>query len=129
MIHSCALHICQNSRESITPTVGLAGRHGQLKAKGARVKTRRRWQAREDFVLETVYWGTSTARLVPACSRAAPAGRCSSPTAARAGPYGSRASASRRLCSAISCMKSRSGKSLSRRRRGPATRERRMASM
>ncbi|MBV9023898.1 MAG: site-specific integrase [Streptomycetaceae bacterium] len=43
----------------------LAGRRAQVKAKGARAKTRRRGQAREDFVLETVYWDAGTARLLP----------------------------------------------------------------
>jgi integrase len=33
----------------------LAGRRAPVKAKGARAKTRRRGQTREDFVLETVY--------------------------------------------------------------------------
>ncbi|ONK14326.1 Site-specific recombinase XerD [Streptomyces sp. MP131-18] len=43
----------------------LAGRRTPVKAKGARAKTRRRGQAREDFVLETVYWDAGTARLLP----------------------------------------------------------------
>lgn len=43
----------------------LAGRRALVKAKGARAKTRRRGQAREDFVLETVYWDAGTARLLP----------------------------------------------------------------
>lgn len=43
----------------------LAGRRTQVKAKGARAKTRRRGQAREHFVLETVYWDAGTARLLP----------------------------------------------------------------
>jgi hypothetical protein len=43
--------------------------------------------------------------------------------------YQGRASASFRLCSAIPCMNSRSGKSPSSRRNGPATSDRRMASM
>ncbi len=36
-----------------------------VKAKGARSKARRRGQAREDFVLETIYWDAGTARLLP----------------------------------------------------------------
>jgi hypothetical protein len=36
-----------------------------VKAKGAQPKARRRGQAREDFVLETVYWDAGTARLLP----------------------------------------------------------------
>ena len=43
----------------------LAGRRALVKAKGARAKTRRRGQAREDVVLETVYWDAGTARLLP----------------------------------------------------------------
>lgn len=43
----------------------FAGRRCQVKAKGARTKARRRGQAREDFVLETVYWDAGTARLLP----------------------------------------------------------------
>jgi integrase len=43
----------------------FAGRRCQVKAKGARSKARRRGQAREDFVLETVYWDAGTARLLP----------------------------------------------------------------
>lgn len=43
----------------------FAGRRCPVKAKGARSKTRRRGQAREDFVLETVYWDAGTARLLP----------------------------------------------------------------
>jgi hypothetical protein len=43
----------------------LAGRRCQVKAKGAQPKARRRGQAREDFVLETVYWDAGTARLLP----------------------------------------------------------------
>lgn len=43
----------------------LAGRRAPVKAKGARAKTRRRGQAREDFLLETVYWDAGTARLLP----------------------------------------------------------------
>lgn len=34
-------------------------------AKGARSKARGRGRAREDFVLETVYWDAGTARLLP----------------------------------------------------------------
>lgn len=43
----------------------FAGRRCPVKAKGARSKARRRGQAREDFVLETVYWDAGTARLLP----------------------------------------------------------------
>src|SRR5689334_23983415 len=43
----------------------LAARRCPVKAKGARSKSRRRGQAREDFVLETVYWDAGTARLLP----------------------------------------------------------------
>lgn len=43
----------------------LAARWCPGKAKGARSKARRRGQAREDFVLETVYWDAGTARLLP----------------------------------------------------------------
>ncbi|MFJ6348682.1 tyrosine-type recombinase/integrase [Streptomyces sp. NPDC092046] len=43
----------------------FAGRRGPVKAKGAKAKTRRRGQSRDDFVLETVYWGAGTARLLP----------------------------------------------------------------
>jgi integrase len=43
----------------------FAGRRCRVKAKGARAKTRRRGQAREDLVLETVYWDAGTARLLP----------------------------------------------------------------
>lgn len=42
----------------------LAGRRAAVKAKGARAKARRREQAREDFVLETVCWDVGTARLL-----------------------------------------------------------------
>ncbi|MFG2227897.1 tyrosine-type recombinase/integrase [Streptomyces sp. NPDC048644] len=42
----------------------LAARRCPVKAKGARSKVRRRGQAREDFVLETVYWDAGTARLL-----------------------------------------------------------------
>ena len=61
----------------------LPGRRVPVKAKGAAAR-RRRGRAREDFVLETVYWDAGTARLLPRLLRAAPAGRCSSPTAAPA---------------------------------------------
>lgn len=43
----------------------LTARQAQVKAKGARAKTRRRGQAREDFVLEIVYWDAGAARLLP----------------------------------------------------------------
>ena len=43
----------------------LAGRRAAVKSKGARAKTRRRGQEREDVVLETVYWDAGTARLLP----------------------------------------------------------------
>lgn len=42
----------------------FAGRRCPVKAKGARTKARRRGQAREDYVLETVYWDAGTARLL-----------------------------------------------------------------
>ncbi|GGW72573.1 hypothetical protein GCM10010381_66630 [Streptomyces xantholiticus] len=45
--------------------VDFAGRRCLVKAKGARTKGRRRGQAREDYVLETVYWDAGTARLLP----------------------------------------------------------------
>lgn len=43
----------------------LAARRCPVRAKGARSKAHRRGQARKDFVLETVYWDTGTARLLP----------------------------------------------------------------
>ncbi|HEY9372598.1 site-specific integrase [Streptomyces sp.] len=43
----------------------FAGRRCQVKAKGAKAKTRRRGETRGDFVLETVYWDAGTARLLP----------------------------------------------------------------
>ncbi len=43
----------------------LVGRRALVKAKGARAKTRRRGQVREDVVLEAVYWDAGTARLLP----------------------------------------------------------------
>ncbi|MFG1966695.1 tyrosine-type recombinase/integrase [Nonomuraea sp. NPDC049028] len=43
----------------------LTARQARVKAKGAHAKTRRRGQAREDFVLETVYWDAGAARLLP----------------------------------------------------------------
>ncbi len=43
----------------------FSGRRCPVKAKGARIKARRRGQAREDVVLETVYWDAGTARLLP----------------------------------------------------------------
>ncbi|ALV49430.1 MULTISPECIES: tyrosine-type recombinase/integrase [Streptomyces] len=43
----------------------LSARRCPVKAKGARTKARRRGQAGEDFVLETVYWDAGTARLLP----------------------------------------------------------------
>ncbi|WP_062214428.1 site-specific integrase [Streptomyces sp. NBRC 109706] len=43
----------------------FAGRRCPVKAKGAKSKSRRRGQVREDFVLETVYWDAGTARLLP----------------------------------------------------------------
>ncbi len=43
----------------------FAGRRCLVKAKGARTKSRRRGQVREDYVLETVYWDAGTARLLP----------------------------------------------------------------
>ena len=47
----------------------FAGRRCPVKAKGARTKARRRGQAREDFVLETVYWDDGTARLLKGRTR------------------------------------------------------------
>ena len=41
----------------------LAGRRAPVKAKGAAVR-RRGGRAREDFVLETIYWDAGTARLL-----------------------------------------------------------------
>lgn len=55
----------------------LAARRCPVKAKGAHSKARRRGQAREDFVLETVYWDAGTARLLPRLLR----GRTRSPIA------------------------------------------------
>lgn len=43
----------------------FAGRRCQVKAKGAKSKTRRRGETREDFALEPVYWDAGTARLLP----------------------------------------------------------------
>ncbi|MFJ9855605.1 hypothetical protein [Streptomyces sp. NPDC101150] len=40
----------------------FAGRRCPVKAKGARIKARRRGQVREDYVLETVCWDAGTAR-------------------------------------------------------------------
>lgn len=42
----------------------LAGRRCPVKAKGAQPKVRRCGVAREDYVLETVYWDAGTARLL-----------------------------------------------------------------
>ncbi|MFJ2203291.1 tyrosine-type recombinase/integrase [Streptomyces violaceusniger] len=42
----------------------LAGRRAPVKAKGSAAR-RRGGRGREDFVLETVYWGAGTARLLP----------------------------------------------------------------
>lgn len=47
----------------------FAGRRYPVKAKGARTKARRRGQAREDYVLETVYWDAGTARTSRTCAR------------------------------------------------------------
>jgi hypothetical protein len=55
----------------------FAGRRCQVKAKGARTKARRRGQAREDFVLETVHWNAGTARLLPRLLNGRTRGRCS----------------------------------------------------
>jgi hypothetical protein len=41
------------------------GRRCPVKAKGAPTKARRRGQAREDYVLEPVYWDAGTARPLP----------------------------------------------------------------
>ncbi|MET8029974.1 site-specific integrase [Streptomyces avermitilis] len=43
----------------------FAGRRCPVKAKDARSKARLRGQAREDYVLDTVYWDAGTARLLP----------------------------------------------------------------
>jgi integrase len=43
----------------------VPARRAQVQAKGARAKTRRRGQTRDDLVLETVYWDAGTARLLP----------------------------------------------------------------
>jgi len=43
----------------------FAGRRCLVKAKGAKAKTRRRGETRDDFVLEYVYWDAGTARLLP----------------------------------------------------------------
>ena len=42
----------------------LAGRRAPVKANGAAGR-RRSGRAREDFVLETIYWDADTARLLP----------------------------------------------------------------
>ncbi|MDI9885834.1 site-specific integrase [Streptomyces sp. HNM0645] len=47
----------------------FAGRRCPVKAEGARAKARRRGQAREDFVRETVYWDAGTARLLKGRTR------------------------------------------------------------
>jgi hypothetical protein len=47
----------------------FAGRRCPVRAKGARSKARRWGQAREDFVLETVYWDDGTARLLKGRTR------------------------------------------------------------
>ena len=63
----------------------FAGRRAQVKAKGARSRARRRGQAREEFVMETVYWDAGTARLLPRLLK----GRTRGPvfvTARRPGP-------------------------------------------
>ncbi|WP_032793586.1 MULTISPECIES: site-specific integrase [Streptomyces] len=49
--------------------LGLAGRRCPVKAKGAQPKVRRRGGAREDYVLETVYWDAGTARLLKGRTR------------------------------------------------------------
>lgn len=61
----------------------FAGRRGQMKAKGARSRVRRRGRAREDFVLEAVYWDAGTARLLPWLLKGRTAGLCSSRPAVR----------------------------------------------
>ncbi|MFF0632982.1 tyrosine-type recombinase/integrase [Nocardia sp. NPDC004151] len=43
----------------------LAGRSCPVKSKGAKPRTRRRGAAHHEHVLETVYWGAGTARLLP----------------------------------------------------------------
>lgn len=70
----------------------LAARRCPVKAKGARSKARRRGQAREDFVLETVYLDAGTVRLLPRLLR----GRNRGPvfvTHRRPGPARGRSSA------------------------------------
>ncbi|MFJ9530529.1 site-specific integrase [Streptomyces cyaneofuscatus] len=52
----------------------FAGRRCPVKAKGARTKARHRGQAREDFVLEPVYWDAGTARLLPRLLKGRPRG-------------------------------------------------------
>jgi hypothetical protein len=44
----------------------VPARRAQVQAKGARAKTRRRGQTRDDLVLETVYWDAGTAGPAPA---------------------------------------------------------------
>lgn len=76
---------CARSEEILDVNIeelDLADRRCPVKAKGAQPKARRRGGAREDFVLETVYWTSAPPACCPACSRAAPGALCSSPTAA-----------------------------------------------
>ncbi|MEU8403831.1 tyrosine-type recombinase/integrase [Nonomuraea sp. NPDC048892] len=61
----------------------LIARQARVKAKGARAKTRRRGQAREDFVLETVYWDAGAARLLPRLLKGRPRSSLCHPPASR----------------------------------------------
>lgn len=63
----------------------LAARRCPVKANGARSKARRRGQAREDFVLETVYWDAGTARLLPRLLRGYPGAGVRHPSPPRPG--------------------------------------------
>lgn len=57
---------CSSVRNSTGMVSGTPERRRcPVKAKGARSKVRRRGQARENYVLETVYWDAGTARLLP----------------------------------------------------------------
>lgn len=59
---------CARSEEVLDVNIedlDLAGRRCPVKANGAQPKVRRRGGAREDYVLETVYWDAGTARLLP----------------------------------------------------------------
>jgi integrase len=59
---------CARAEEVLDVSVedlDLVGRRCRVKAKGAQPKARRRGRAREDFVLEAVYWDAGTALLLP----------------------------------------------------------------